>query len=106
MADLHPPSARDGRRLTVLGQAAKAIHGEGDIAAALVWARKAAVALTGLPEAAICLLPRHGSPTWSASVGPVDFARVGDPRLSPALRSGLDRASPTVVPDVARAECD
>ena len=107
MADMQTPNAGShGGRLTVLGQAAKAIHGEGDVATALGWARKAAVALTGLPEAAICLLPRHGSPTWSASDGQVDFAKVGDPRLSPALRSGLDSATPTVLADVARAEND
>ena len=99
-----PDPSLDAGRLVVLAQAARALHGERDVESALSWARHAARELTGLPEAAICLLPRHGSPTWSPSEGGVDFSVVGDPRTSLLLRAGLDAGTPTAVPDLAEAE--
>lgn len=100
----------DAGRLAVLASAARALHGERDPETALRWAQQAARDLTGLPEAAICLLPRHGSPTWTsgdradAGDAAVDFSRVGDPRTSLVLRAGLDDGTPTVLPDLAAAE--
>jgi hypothetical protein len=55
-----PDPGLDAGRLVVLAQAARALHGERDLERALAWARTAAKELTGMPEAAICLLPRHG----------------------------------------------
>jgi anti-sigma regulatory factor (Ser/Thr protein kinase) len=103
----------DAGRLAVLASAARALHGERDPDAALAWATQAARDLTGLPEAGICLLPRHGSPTWTtghpaagagAGDSAIDFARVGDPRTSAILRAGLDDGTPTVLADLGTAE--
>jgi anti-sigma regulatory factor (Ser/Thr protein kinase) len=101
-----PDPGLDAGRLVVLAQAARALHGERDLERALAWARTAAKELTGMPEAAICLLPRHGSPTWSPADGGTDFAPVGDPRLCHVLRAGLDSGVPIVLPDLAAAERD
>lgn len=99
-----PDPGLDAGRLVVLAQAARALHGERDLEAALAWARQAARDLTGLPEAAICLLPRHGSPVWSASDGAIDFSRITDPRTCLILREGFDTGAPIVLPDLAEAE--
>lgn len=104
MAQPTPDPRLDSHRLVVLAQAARALHGERDLDKALAWARNGAAELTGLADTAICLLPRHGSPAWSIAEGGLDFAAVGDPRLSPLLRSGLDAGSAIVVPDVSAAE--
>ncbi len=105
MADpTEPPRGLDAAHLRILAQAAEALHGERDPAQALAWARQAARDLTGLPEAAICLLPRHGSPTWSAPDTGHDFGGVGDPRTSLHLRAGLDGGTPVVLSDVAAAD--
>lgn len=96
--------------MAVLAQAARALHGEPDPEAALAWARHAAADLTGLPETAICLLPRHGSPTWSGTTATatghptIDFPAIGDPRTALVLRADLDRGTPAVLPDLADAE--
>ena len=60
--------------------------------------------MSGLPEAAICMLPRHGSPTWSIIGGGVDFSPIADPRTSPLLRAGIDAGTPVVLADVEDAE--
>lgn len=99
-----PDPALDAGRLVVLAQAARALHGERDLDAALAWARQAARDLTGLPDAAICLLPRHGSPTWSAGGEGIDFSKIGDPRTSLVLRAGIDGGTPIVLADLAEAE--
>lgn len=104
VSPLIPDPGLDAGRLVVLAQAARALHGEPDLAAALAWARQAARDLTNLPDAAICLLPRHGSPTWSEPDIGMDFSRLGDPRTSLVLRSGLDSGTPIVLPDLAEAE--
>ncbi len=101
---LTPDPGLDAGRLVVLAQAAKALHGEPDTERALAWAEQAARDLTGLPEAAICLLPRHGSPTWSSSGDGFDFSKVADPRTSVVLRTGIDTGVPIVLPDLAAAE--
>ena len=97
-------SPGDAGRLAVLASAARALHGERDPEVALLWAQQAVRDLTGLPQAAICLLPRHGSPTWTTGGDGVDFSRVGDPRTSLVLRAGLDSGVPTVLPDLPAAE--
>lgn len=104
MAEPIPDPRLDSHRLVVLAQAARALHGESDLDEALAWARNAAAELTGLRDSAICLLPRHGSPAWSVEKEGLDFGAIGDPRLSPLLRSGLDGGSTIVLPDVAAAE--
>jgi anti-sigma regulatory factor (Ser/Thr protein kinase) len=71
----------------------------------LGWARSATAQLTGLPETAICLLPRHGSPTWTQDeASSVDFSAIGDPRTSLVLRTDLDNGTPSVLADLADAE--
>lgn len=100
MAEPDAPRGLDAERLVILGQASKALHAERDPAKALKWALSAAGSLTGLAETAICLLPRHGSPTWSASHRSVDFTRLEDPRRAPFLRQGLDTGTPVVLPDI------
>jgi len=104
MADSFPDMRLDALRLGVLARAAQALHGERDLGQALLWATDAARTLTGLSESALCLLPRHGSPVWTASESGLDFARIGDPRLSPLLRDGLDNGSATVEADLGSAE--
>jgi serine phosphatase RsbU (regulator of sigma subunit)/anti-sigma regulatory factor (Ser/Thr protein kinase) len=95
----------DAARLAVLAPAARALHGERVPAAVLRWSREAAIALTGLPDTAVCLLPRHGSPTWTeADDAAIDFSRVGDPRLAFVLRADLDGGTPAVLPDLGEAE--
>ncbi len=94
----------EAHRLAILAQAARALHGERDIDQAVGWAAGAAQELTGLPETAICILPRHGSATWSSAGGRVDFSAIGDPRLSPLLRLGLDGGVPTVIGDLEAAQ--
>ncbi|HUP85002.1 MAG TPA: SpoIIE family protein phosphatase [Acidimicrobiales bacterium] len=90
--------------LVVLAQAARALHGERDVERALDWTLAAIRDASGLPEAAICMLPRHGSPTWTVVRGGVDFSPIADPRASPMLRAGLDRGTPIVLPDLEDAE--
>lgn len=68
------------------------------------WALAAIRDVSGLPEAAICVLPRHGSPTWSIIRGGVDFSPIADPRTSPLLRAGLDSGAPIVLADLDDAE--
>lgn len=104
MADSSPDTRLDGLRLGVLARAAQALHGERDLDQALQWANEAVGILTGLSETALCLLPRHGSPVWTTAETGLDFSRIGDPRLSAFLRDGLDNGSPTVAPDLAKAE--
>lgn len=104
MAEPIPDPRLDSHRLVVLAQAARALHGESDLEVAMAWARHAAAELTALPETAICVLPRHGSPAWSLEAGGIDFGAIGDPRLSHLLRSGLDTGSPIVILDLAGAE--
>jgi anti-sigma regulatory factor (Ser/Thr protein kinase) len=94
----------DAGRMSVLASAARALHGERDPDAAIRWARQAIRDLTGFPETAICLLPRHGSPTWATAGDDPGFARVGDPRASLVLRAGLDDGTPTALPDLETAE--
>ncbi len=94
----------DAQRLAVLAHAARALHGERDGNRALEWAHGAARDLTGLSETAICLLPRHGSPVWSSIAGGLDYSVLGDPRLSPLLRDGIDKGLPIVCDDLAAAE--
>src|SRR4051812_8454997 len=90
--------------LRVLAAAARALHGEPDIERALDWALAAIADLTGLPEVAICMLPRHGSPTWTIVAGRADFSRIGDPRTEPLLRAGIDAGTPVVLADLRDAE--
>jgi anti-sigma regulatory factor (Ser/Thr protein kinase) len=104
MAEPSSPETSNADRLLVLAQAARALHGERDQSAAIAWAVKAAGDLTGLDHTAICLLPRHGSPTWTTAGSPVDFSRLGDPRTSALLRADLDAGNPIVVFDIAAAE--
>lgn len=104
MAEPDVPRGLDAERLVILGQAAKALHAERDPPRALSWAASAAASLTGLAEVAICLLPRHGPPTWSGSQGRVDFSPLEDPRSAPLLRQGLDSGDAVVLPDVATAD--
>ncbi len=104
MADSIPDTRLDALRLGVLARAAQALHGERDLEQALLWAKEAARTLTGLSESALCLLPRHGSPVWTSSESGLDFGRIGDPRLSPLLRDGLDNGSATVEADLGSAE--
>jgi anti-sigma regulatory factor (Ser/Thr protein kinase) len=104
MSESDQPRRLDADRLGVLAAAAQALHGERDLATALLWARRAARHATGLPEAGICLLPRHGSPTWAVQDGRVNFALLGDPRTNDLIAAGLDSGSPKVFSDLADAE--
>ncbi|HET9442500.1 MAG TPA: GAF domain-containing protein, partial [Acidimicrobiales bacterium] len=106
MASSDPPRDRDPAvsQLMVLAQAAKALHGERDVERALDWARRAIGTLTGLPEVAVCLLPRHGSATWSVGDSTMAFPALGDPRMWPLTRRGLDAGHPVLVTDLASAE--
>src|SRR4051794_27510101 len=98
MADVTRVGAVDAAPvLRVLAAAARALHGEQDIERALDWTLGAIAELTGLPEVAICMLPRHGSPTWTIIAKRVDFSRIGDPRTEPLLRAGIDAGSPIVL---------
>lgn len=94
----------DPDALAVLAAAARALHGERDVEQALDWALAAVRDISGLPEAAICSLPRHGSPTWSIIRGGVDFSPIADPRTSPLLQAGLDTGVPVVLADLGDAE--
>ncbi|MBW3556206.1 MAG: SpoIIE family protein phosphatase [Actinobacteria bacterium] len=98
------PRRLDADRLVILAQAAKALHAERDPAHRLSWALSAAEAVSGLPDSAICLLPRHGSPTWSLSGGRIDFSLLEDPRSIPLLGLAIETGNPVVIPDVAAAE--
>lgn len=104
MAEPDAPRGLDAQRLLILAQAAKCLHAERQSARAIEWAVSAAAELSGLPETAICLLPRHGSPTWKVGVSRLDFAVLGDPRTLPLLHQGLDTGSPVVLPDVTTAD--
>jgi anti-sigma regulatory factor (Ser/Thr protein kinase) len=104
MAEPTSPGVPTADRLVVLAHAARALHGETDPAKAIDWAVRAAEDLTDLDHAAICLLPRHGSPTWTTTDDGVDFSRLGDPRASALLRADLDAGNPIVVFDLLAAE--
>jgi anti-sigma regulatory factor (Ser/Thr protein kinase) len=90
--------------LRVLAAAARALHGEQDADLALDWTLRAIADVTGLPEVAVCMLPRHGSPTWTIVAGRVDFSPIADPRTEPLLRAGIDAGAPTVLADLGDAE--
>jgi anti-sigma regulatory factor (Ser/Thr protein kinase) len=95
----------DAERLTVLAEAARAVHAERDPARAIAWVLDATRRLTGLSDVAVCSLPRHGSPTWTAAAeSDVDFTLVADPRVTGLLRNGLDTGEPMVLADLAEAE--
>ena len=87
-----------------MATAARALHGERDVERAIDWALGAIREVARLPEAAICMLPRHGSPTWSIIRGGVDFSPIADPRTSPLLRAGIDSGGPVVLADLEEAE--
>jgi anti-sigma regulatory factor (Ser/Thr protein kinase) len=106
MAELTPHGEVDAASvLRVLAAAARALHGEHDVERALDWTLGATAELTGLPEVAVCMLPRHGSPTWTVVAGGVDFSRIGDPRTEPLLRGAIDSGAPAVLADLGDAEC-
>lgn len=90
--------------LAVLATAARALHDERDVERALDWALGAIRDVSGLPEAAICMLPRHGSPTWTIIRGGADFSPIADPRTSPLLRAGIDAGEPIVLVDLEDAD--
>jgi anti-sigma regulatory factor (Ser/Thr protein kinase) len=90
--------------LVVLAQAARALHGEREVERACHWALSATSDLCDQKDVAICMLPRHGSPTWTSSEDGLDFSPIADPRTSPLLRDGLDGGTPIALDDLEEAE--
>lgn len=100
---------RFAQRLALLGGAARSLHGESDRDQLLSWAVNALREATMADGVAVCVLSTGGSPIWTVPPGdPIDFSRLGDPRINKLFAPVLSLADHVRLDDIdpARPEAE
>lgn len=91
--------------VSVLAQAARALHGESDRSRLLAWALEAARAVSGADAAGLWLLGDDHLPQWitapSHAVSATRLVGLGDPRLQAALHPAVRGRAEVRIPDLA-----
>jgi anti-sigma regulatory factor (Ser/Thr protein kinase) len=99
--------AQEPTRIAILGDAARRLHGESDLARVVQWTLEAAATISGSVDVGVCLLPHDATPTWwTHPQGAVSFSLVGDPRTVPLIASALDTVNGVLHPDLPTAEIE
>ena len=91
--------------MTVVMEAAVALHAEADLDSLLTWVLDAVHRLTGLTGIGVCLFDHETPATWTSHPdASVNLGLLGDPRSVPLVATALDLPRGVVYEDVAAAE--
>lgn len=89
----------------MLAEAARALHGEADLASIQRWVVDAVARLSGTANVGLCLFEHDTTPSWTTHPeSTVNFALLGDPRARKLIAPGLDVPSGIAYEDLRRAE--